>query len=158
MSRRHKVRRLSRHKTYDARELAAALEVNITTVRIWCGKGLKPIERRRPFLFHGGDVTHFLEARAAPRQPLAAGELYCVACRSPRMPENLTLQWQALSPLSGNFIGTCPVSGHRMRRRVRATDIEACRGPCTVVFEDGASTMTRGGEPAQAPVLQEALS
>ena len=154
MSRRHNLRLLKRHASYTAVELADVLNVNIVTVRRWCGEGLQPIARRRPFLFLGSDVADWLAARHAPRVRLAPGQLYCVACRAPRIPRDYLVEREPLSATSINFVGSCPVSGHRMRRSVRISEIADKLGVCTLACEGDAMTMVQDREPHQMSLFE----
>lgn len=147
MSRRHDLRLLKKHANYTASELAKVLKVNILTIRRWCKLGLKPIDQKRPYLFIGGHVAEFLAARHKPRQPLMPGEIYCVACRQPRVPAGGLVNLQPISDTTANFIGTCPTSGHRIRRRVRIDEIAFKLGNCQVADEDDATTLVGNGEP-----------
>jgi len=157
MSRRHNLRRISLRSCYSAAELADTLDVNMGTIRRWCAEGLQPIERRRPFLFLGADVAAFLSTRHKPRQPLEAGEIYCVACRTPRQPlEGRVILEQRGSGV--NFVGICPVSGHAIRRRVRVSEIGAKLGTCHIAREDDATTMKGDGQPHRMSAYDETAS
>ena len=155
MSRRHDLRVLKRHVTYTAPQLADKLKVNIASVRRWCQQGLQPITRRRPFLFLGADVADWLRGREPPRTRLRPGELYCVACRAPRFPADRVVDLEPLSETSINFVGTCPVSGHRMRRSVRISEIADKLGVCTLASEGETMTMVQSREPHQMSLFAE---
>src|SRR5437899_11341670 len=80
-------RAVKRQRSYDAGELAALLRVHKNTVSHWQRAGLKPLDGRRPVLFHGSDVRAFLASRNASRKvPCPPGTLYCFSCRAPRPP------------------------------------------------------------------------
>lgn len=155
MSRRHDLRRLKKHQAYTAPELAAVLRVNIATVRRWSMEGLRPIERRRPFLFLGEQVATWLAARVKPHRSLAPGELLCVRCNAPRLPRNYTLTLIPRSATTMDFHGHCEVCGLASFRRVRIAEIDLKRGPCRIAREDDAATVRRAGDSPQTASFEE---
>ena len=156
MSRRHDLRRLHAHSTYSAKELAEVLQVNISTIRGgWRPRGLEPIDGSIPHLFLGEHVKAFLAARAVPRQPCGPGRLYCVACRSPQVPEGNVVVLEPMAETTVNFIGVCPVSRHRMRRRVRIANISRDLGHCRIAREDEVITISGSGASPQTRLSEE---
>lgn len=110
------------HRSYDMHELAACLGVHKNTVRHWLGKGLKPIDTRRPLLFHGGTVRAFLVARNACRKrPCLPGTLYCFRCRVPRAPALGMVDYLPITAASGNLQAICEACDTFMHRRARWT-------------------------------------
>lgn len=72
------------NRTYDVAELAARLGVHKNTVRQLQREGLKPLDSRRPVLFHGATVRAFLSSCSSSRKPpCPPGTLYCFKCRPP---------------------------------------------------------------------------
>ena len=158
MSRRYDPRRVKGHETYTAPELARAAKVKISTVRRWKKLGLAPIDDHRPHLFLGHTVRDFWAGRKASRIELKPGELFCVACRGPRLPRDGLIWIEPYSATSINFVGICPTSGHRMRRGVRIGEITDKMGLCRIAHEDGSSTVVRGGDPPQRSLFEEVLT
>jgi len=79
--------RIKINRSYTARELADALDVHKNTVRHYQREGLKPVDNRRPALFHGGAVRSFLTHRNTTRKrPCPPGTFYCFRCRAPKRP------------------------------------------------------------------------
>lgn len=128
MSRRHDLRRIKAHLSYTSFELAAALHVNIGTIRVWTREGLKPIPGIWPYLFAPADIRAFLERRMKPRRRLAAGELLCVACKEHRKPAEGMVDLMRTSATSADLVGTCPVCGRRMHRRAKLATLEDALG------------------------------
>jgi hypothetical protein len=108
-----------------------------------------------PHLFLGEHVRAFLKARTKPRQPLQPGELYCVACRQPRIPVGNVVILEPKAETTVNFIGVCPASNHRMRRRVRIAEISAKLGQCRIAREDEVITISGNGRPLQTALDEE---
>lgn len=75
MTRRYDPRLARRHMTYTTAEICELFDVGMSTVRSWSTKGLKPVERRVPFLFAGAEVQAFIAGHNKPRQPTGPGEL-----------------------------------------------------------------------------------
>jgi hypothetical protein len=136
VSRRHNLRLIKRHWSYTAAELAATLNVTITTVRIWTGAGLRPIPGTRPYLYTAADIVTFLKNREQPRQPLGPGEIYSVAARAPRVPAGGVVEIVPRSPTSADLVGICPDTGRRIYRRIRLAMLAEVLGPLKVRFGD----------------------
>jgi hypothetical protein len=147
MSRRHDLRRIRAHWNYTARELAEALDVTLSTIRVWTREGLQPIEGSWPYIFGHDDIIRFLERRNKPRCPLAPGELLCVACKKHRVPAGNSVALLPRSPTSSDLIGACPVCSRRMHRRVCLASLAKALGSLTVRYEDGNVPIGKGGRP-----------
>lgn len=106
------------NRTYDVAELAARLGVHKNTVRHWQAEGLKPIDRRRPVLFHGSTIRAFLSGRSASRKsPCPPGTLYCFKCRAPRPPALGMVDYIPISTTGGNVRAICATCETVMHRR-----------------------------------------
>jgi hypothetical protein len=123
-ARRTNPNRVKLHRSYSAGELAACCGVHKNTVRNWQAKGLEPIDASRPLLFQGGAVRKFLAKQNADRKrPCSPGTLYCLRCREPRAPALRMLDYNLVTPLSGNLRAMCDVCGSMMHRRIRRADL-----------------------------------
>jgi excisionase family DNA binding protein len=108
------------HRTYTTGELAELLGVHKNTVRHWRAKGLSPIDRSRPALFHGQAVRAFLASQNKSRKrPCLPGTLYCFRCRSPQPPALAMADFVETRPGSGNLEALCGACGTIMHRRAR---------------------------------------
>ncbi len=137
MSRRHNVRLLHAHIAYTAQELALVLNVSAGTVTRWVKLGLAPLDGHRPRLFLGRHAAGFLAAQAQPRQPLAPGELYCVACKVPRQPFQGVIKLVPRSTTTVDFNATCPDCSRELFRRVRLAEIAEKIGSAKIADEGG---------------------
>jgi hypothetical protein len=109
------------HRTYTVDELARLFEIHRNTVREWIKRGLAKLDDKRPTLIHGRDLVSFLQARRRRcRRPCGIGEIYCVRCRTPRVPAWRTADYLPKSPTTGDLVGMCEVCGCLMYRRVNA--------------------------------------
>jgi hypothetical protein len=130
MGKRHpNPRRVKSLRLYTIGELALAFGLHKNTVRKWPKLGLKPIDNRRPALFRGVDVSAFLRAqRTNTRRPCGPGELYCLKCRTPKIPDGNIADLTITAPTSGCLIGICPTCGTMLYRRVNPSRIASVRG------------------------------
>ncbi|WP_394659257.1 helix-turn-helix domain-containing protein [uncultured Novosphingobium sp.] len=130
--------RVKLHRSYSVEELARCLGVHKNTVRHWQAKGLEPIDKGRPVLFHGAAVRGFLGNRNASRkQPCPPGTLYCFRSRSPRAPALGMVDFVPMRPGSGNLRALCECCETIMHRRVREAGIVKLMPGCTVQFTQG---------------------
>jgi excisionase family DNA binding protein len=132
MARRHDVRRVKIHRTYSVAEAAKLLDVHKHTVGRWIDSGLPLIEQKRPFLIHGSDLRAFLQARRPKKQPCRSGEIYCVACRTPRRPAGDMADYIPKTATSGLLRGICPVCDRLMHRVTRVASLAAASGDLNV--------------------------
>jgi hypothetical protein len=121
------------NRTYDVAELAARLGVHKNTVRHWQANGLKPIDRRRPVLFHGSAIRAFLSGRSANRKsPCPPGTLYCFKCRAPRPPALRMFDYIPISATGGNVRAICAACETVMHRRAAKASLATILPGCDV--------------------------
>jgi hypothetical protein len=114
------------HYSYTAGELASLLGVHKNTITHWRRQGLKPIDDRRPVLFHGKAVRQFLERRRdGAKQPCGEGELYCLRCRKPKRPAGGKTEIIGLALGGGNLRADCPDCRGVMYRRISDAQVNA---------------------------------
>ncbi|MXP44840.1 helix-turn-helix domain-containing protein [Allopontixanthobacter sediminis] len=155
MTRRYDPRRALPHLSYTREQLAGTFKVTLTTIWSWTKKGLHPIDRKRPYLFAGGDVRKFLQAHNKPRQPTGPGQIYCVACKQVTQPAGKVVDFIALSPTNGDLVGRCPNCSRRIFQRVRTADIATKAGSLTVRYEGDVATINTDAEPSRTEPLNE---
>lgn len=121
------------NRTYDVAELAARLGVHKNTVRNWQRDGLKPLDDRRPVLFHGSTVRAFLSSRRASRRsPCPPGTLYCFKCRAPRPPALGMVDYIPISATGGNVRAICAICETVMHRRAAKASLAIILPGCDV--------------------------
>lgn len=120
MSKRHPNYRLVKiHRNYTVEEVANLFGVHRNTVREWIKRGLPICDTRRPLLILGRELAAFLLARRAKhKQTCKPGEIYCVRCRTPKVPAGGMADYQPLTTTTGNLIGICPTCDALTYRRV----------------------------------------
>ena len=135
------------HRTYEVAELAARLGVHRNTVRHWQREGLKPLDGRRPVLFHGSTVRAFLLCRSASRKsPCGPGTLYCFKCRAPRPPALGMVDYVPISATGGNVRAICATCETVMHRRAAEASLTAILPGCDVQFVQAPSRL-KGSPP-----------
>ena len=123
------------HRTYSVPELAACFGVHKNTVRNWRREGLKPLDDRRPVVFHGETIRAFLARRNASRKcPCRAGTLYCFRCRAPRPPALGMVDYVARTAVSGNVRAICATCETVMNRRIGMASLATILPGCDVQF------------------------
>lgn len=141
MPRRLNWRLIKIHRNYTVEEIAIVLGVHKNTARGWINMdGLEIVnDSRRPKLICGPTLRAFLEARqSARKQPLKPGEMYCVACRTPRRPAGGMAEFRAASSATGTLSALCPNCECIMQRHVSQTKLERVAVGLDVVVRDRA--------------------
>lgn len=138
MATRHPNYRLVKtHRNYTVDEAARLLGVHRNTVRNWPEQGLERLDDGRPMLFLGRTLREFLKARREKaKQKCPPGHLYCVRCRSPRVPALGMLDYAPYTDTIGNLTGICPDCSALMNRRVSVQKLASARGELAVRFPD----------------------
>ena len=125
------------NRTFDTTQLAACCGVHKNTVLNWRDAGLEPIDGLKPIVFHGSVVRDFLRMRNANRkQPCGPGRLYCFRCREPRRPALGLVEYEVLTPKSGNLKAFCEACETVMHRQVCRAELEAKMPGVAVQFAD----------------------
>ena len=125
MARRHDVRRVKIHRSYNTSELAKALGVAKQTVSRWIDAGLPVIERKRPLLIHGSDLRAFLQAHRPRKQPCRPGQFYCLRCRAPKRPAFGEADFIPTTTKTGMLEGLCSDCGSMIYRVARTASLTA---------------------------------
>ena len=108
---------IKRDLTYTVEELAQLFHIHVNTVRNWKSQGLQPIDGGRPILFSGCEVASFLKKkRTLAKRKCLPDEFYCLKCRVPRHPVDLTIQLENQSEKIDRLVGNCSSCGTRMYR------------------------------------------
>jgi hypothetical protein len=123
------------HRSYTVEEIARVLGIHKNTVRMWIRNGLAMIDQHRPSLVHGLALAAFLsERRRSAKQVCQPGEIFCVRCRSPKMPAANMVDYLEITSTSGNLRGMCPDCGSLMHRRVGIAQLRVVTAKLDVTF------------------------
>jgi excisionase family DNA binding protein len=128
------------HRSYSIDEAARLLRAHKNTVRTWIKQGLPIIDRRRPTLIHGADLSAFLKNRRnRAKQPCPPGYMYCFKCRSPQKPAARMADYLPITPTSGNLRGLCPHCGTLMHRRASFAKLNIIGAELDISFPQAVS-------------------
>ena len=123
------------HRNYCVEDIARLFGLHKNTVRNWLKQGLATIDDRRPTLVLGRELSRFLqERRRKARQVCGPGRIFCIACRTPKVPAGNMAECTPTSPLAGNLCGICPDCDRLIYRRVNLTKIDSVRGDLEITF------------------------
>ena len=127
---RHPNPRLAKiHRNYTMEEIAKLFGKHRKTVHNWVKNGLPTIDNKRPFLVLGRDLVAYLQARRTKnKRSCRPGEIYCLRCRTPKLPAGGMADFVAVTETSGNLIGMCPDCEAMMYRRVSLAKLGEIRG------------------------------
>ena len=125
------------HRSYTVAEVTETLTVHKNTVRNWLKNGLAAIDCKRPTLIAGKDLIAFLQYRKVKnKQQCGPGKMYCVRCRTPRIPVGCKAGYSPDNDKVGNLTGVCPVCNARMNRRVSLSKIGDVCGDLDIMFTE----------------------
>jgi len=124
MAKRYNPNRCKINRNYTISEIALLYGVHKNTVKAWLKRGLKRIDDHRPYLMLGTDLRLFLkDLRTINKRPCELGEIYCMKCREPRIPEQGSITFESASSKSGRIKGSCNVCFSPMNKYFRLVDL-----------------------------------
>ena len=98
--RRPNYRRVKIHRNYTIEDIARLFGIHKNTVRHWIKEGLETINDKRPILILGPVLKEFLQIRRLKnKQTCKPDELYCLRCRTPKLPAE---RWRTIPRLPRN--------------------------------------------------------
>jgi len=149
MRKRHPNHRLVKiHRSYTVEEIAKLFGIHKNTVRAWIKAGLATTDDRKPLLILGHTLAAFLQARRHKnKQPCKPGEIYCVRCRSPKLPAADMAEFAPVTEKFGNLIAICPDCNSIMNRRVSLAKIEQVRGKMNIGFPQALRHLNESTKP-----------
>jgi hypothetical protein len=137
------------HRNYTVEEVARLFETHKNTVRQWIKSGLKTLDRRRPLLVHGSDLSEFLHDRKqGKKRPCQPGEFYCLRCRVPRPPAGEMAEYIPITGTMGNLAGICPVCDTMIYRRASLAKLAQIRGKLDITFREAPRQVSEREEPS----------
>jgi hypothetical protein len=113
----YNTRLIKQNYCYALDEIARLFSIHISSVRNWIKEGLPLIDRSRPYMAHGSELTSFIKQRQAKRkQPCKKNEFYCLKCRAPRESKNNKASIHIQSKTKLQLKGKCSVCSTTMYR------------------------------------------
>ena len=142
-------RRAKLHRSYTTEEVADLFGVHKNTVRNWIRAGLNVIDGHRPLLILGSELAAFLgRRRTARRQRCGRGELFCLRCKTPRIPTDRRVHYSPQSPLFGCLRGLCSHCGARMNRRASVMQLRGLAAEFDLQPVEGLEHIAESEEPS----------
>jgi hypothetical protein len=122
------------HRNYSVEEVARLFGLHKNTVRNWLKLGLAIIDDRRPILILGRELSRFLhERRRKAKQYCGPGRIFCIACRTPKIPAGNMADCTAIG-MAASLCGICPDCGRLMYRRINFAKMDTVRGELEIAF------------------------
>ena len=137
------------HFNYTVEEVASLYGVFKGTVRAWIKVGLPVLNDKRPMLILGSDLAAFHKARRTKnKQKCKPGEMYCVKCRAPKLPEGNKANYQTVNEKIGNLVAICPTCNSTMNRCVGLAKLEHIRGVMDITMPQALRHIVESNKPS----------
>ncbi len=139
MATRHSNPRLVKtHRNYTVEDIAHLFSIHKNTVRGWIKQGLPIIDDKRPMLILGRDLFDFLQARRVKnKRPCKPNQMYCLRCRTPKIPAGNIADYQPVTESQGNLFGICPDCDASMNRCTSMVKLKQIREQIDITFPQG---------------------
>ena len=136
------------HRNYTVEDVSRLLSVHKNTVRGWIKQGLPIIDDKRPKLILGRDLSAFLQARRVKnKRPCKPNQMYCLPCRSPKIPAGNMVDYQPVTESLGNLYGICPDCETGMNRRTSLTKLVQIQEVLDITFPEGLQHIVDSKQP-----------
>jgi hypothetical protein len=123
------------HRSYSVEEVSSIFAVHKNTVRNWLRQGLIPIDGQRPTLIRGLELRGFLtKRRANARQSCGPGRIFCLPCRTPKIPAGNMAECIVSSETTGTLTGICPDCNRMIYRRVNPQKLTTVGGDLEITI------------------------
>lgn len=116
-------------------EIADLYGVFKGTVRNWIKAGLAVLNDKRPMLILGRDLVAFHQAKNSKNKlKCKPGEMYCVKCHAPKVPDGNMVDYEAVTEKIGNLVAICPTCYSTMNRRVSIAKLDQVLGKMDITL------------------------
>ncbi len=100
------------NRSYTVEEAASIFPVHKNTIRSWIKNGLATCGDQRPLLILGCELKEFIQLkRKKNKQTCQTHEIFCLRCKSPKLPAGNMVDYEPMSVSTGRLIGICPTCG-----------------------------------------------
>ena len=147
-NRSHSARRIKRLRSYNVAEAAKATGATPGTIRHWQKHGLDAVPGLWPLLFRGVDIIAFFDRRkSAKKQACGPGRMFCLRCKSPKVPALNMADYRADTPRLGVLTGLCPDCAGLMYRRTSPAKLKGAAGNLDIQMQPSEPRLTGMAEP-----------
>lgn len=121
MSRRHDPTKARRHWVYTREQVCLRFSVGDSTITNWIGRGLKPVDDKRPQLFAGYELRRFITSMRWPHGRLPeSGRLFCSVCPGFKALEPGSVNATPIGIACYEVTGTCFDCHNMLQARIQA--------------------------------------
>ncbi len=100
------------NRSYTVEEAASVFPVHKNTILNWIKNGLATCGDQRPWLILGSDLKEFIQLkRKKNKQTCQNHEIFCLRCKSPKLPAGNMVDYEPMSSTTGQLIGICSTCG-----------------------------------------------
>jgi hypothetical protein len=125
------------HRSYSVEDVSRLCGVHKNTVRQWLRTGLVPIDSARPVVVLGRELSRYLKQRRADRKvPCGPGRIYCLPCRSPKVPDGHFAELVKDTNSVGSLQAICPDCGRMIYRRVNPQKLAVVCGSLEIAVTE----------------------
>ncbi len=117
MKRKINLNHIKANYSYSIAEICEHFGKHKNTVNNWKKEGLKPIDNKKPYLFHGSELKRFLKQKQdAQKSKCQDDELFCTKCQKPRKPFGKLVDIFVTAKNKLNLQGLCEVCNCKMNK------------------------------------------
>jgi len=157
--RRHNPNLAKTHRSYTVEETASLYGVFKGTVRAWINAGLPAINDKRPMLILGSDLAAFHKARRTKnKQKCKSGEIYCVRCHAPKVPDGNMVEYKIVTETLGNLVAICPTCYSIMNRRVNFAKLDQVCGQMDITMPQALRHIVESNQPSVNSDLNRSMA
>lgn len=121
------------NRSYTVSEIAFLYQIHPQTVKNWIKQGLNVAVKTKPMLILGADLREFLQKKATRnKKTCQPGQIYCVACKEPKLPRDSYALLVSLNDKVGDLIGECPSCTHEIHRKVSLSKVTSWKGNLSI--------------------------
>ena len=117
MKRKINLNHIKENYPYSIADICDIFGKHKNTVFAWKKAGLKPIDNKKPYLFHGSDLREFLKQKQdAQKSKCQVDELFCTKCQKPQKPFGKLVDIFVMAKNRLNLQGLCEVCNCKMNK------------------------------------------
>ena len=117
MKRKINLNHIKENCPYSIADICERFDKHKNTVLAWKKEGLKAIDNKKPYLFHGSELKSFLKQKQEARKSKCQDdELFCTKCQKPQKPFGKLVDIFVIAKNRLNLQGLCEVCNCKMNK------------------------------------------